>query len=88
MATIKICFFWGALTRWDELYFSPLVKTGFRYGNTTLVQILLLVAVVLLVSAVFNYINLTVAKTGKRAREMATRRLMGDSAGRIVVRYL
>lgn len=81
--------FWGSsLTRWDKLYFSPLVKTGFRNGNATLVQILLLVAVVLLVSAVFNYINLTVAQTGKRAREMATRRLMGDSAGRIVVRYL
>lgn len=78
----------SSLTRWDELYFSPLVKTGFRYGNTTLVQIQLLVTVVLLVSAVFNYINLTVAQTGKRAREMTTRRLMGDSAGRIVVRYL
>ena len=80
---------WGAsLTRWDDLYFSPLGKSGIRSGNRALVQVLLLVAVVLLISAVFNYINLTVAQTGKRAHEMATRRLLGDSAGRIILRYL
>lgn len=82
-------FLWGAsLTRWDELYFSPLYKSGIRSGNATTVQVLLLVAFVLLVSALFNYINLTVSQTGKRAHEMATRRLLGDSAARIVVRYL
>lgn len=82
-------FLWGvSLTRWDDLYFSPLHKSGMRSGNRALVQVLLLVALVLLVSAVFNYINLTVAQTGKRAHEMATRRLLGDSAGRIVGRYL
>ena len=82
-------FLWGAsLTRWDNLYFSTLHSSGMRRGNRTLAQILLLVAVVLLISAVFNYINLTVAQTGKRAHEMATRRLLGDSAGRIVGRYL
>lgn len=81
---------WGAsLTRWDDLYFSPLGRSGMRSGNRALVQVLLLVAVVLLlISAVFNYINLTVAQTGKRAHEMATRRLLGDSAGRIILRYL
>ena len=80
---------WGAsLTRWDDLYFSPLGKSGIRSGNRALVQVLLLVAVVLLISAVFNYINLTVAQTGKRAHEMATRRLLGDSAERIILRYL
>ena len=82
-------FLWGAsLTRWDDLYFSSLHKSGMRSGNRALVQVLLLVALVLLISAVFNYINLTVAQTGKRAHEMATRRLLGDSAGRIVGRYL
>ena len=82
-------FLWGvSLTRWDNLYFSTLNPSGMRRGNQTLVQILLMVAVVLLISAVFNFINLTVAQTGKRAHEMATRRLLGDSAGRIILRYL
>ena len=44
--------------------------------------------IILLLSAIINYINLTVSQTGKRAHEMATRRLLGDTAGEIVLRYL
>lgn len=73
----------------DEIYFSPMNHyTPFRNGTRKQVQILLAIAMILLLSAVFNYINLTVSQTGKRAHEMATRRLMGDSAGQIVLRYL
>ena len=69
---------WGSsLTRWDELYFSPLVKTGFRYGNTTLVQILLLVAVVLLVSAVFN--------SEQQSKRVALSKVMCSSTQRLVM---
>ena len=79
----------SSLTRMDEIYFSPLNHyTPFRNGTRKQVQILLAIAMILLLSAVFNYINLTVSQTGKRAHEMATRRLMGDSAGQIVLRYL
>lgn len=83
-------FLWGSsLTRMDEIYFSPLnYNTPFRNGTRKQVQILLAIAMILLLSAVFNYINLTVSQTGKRAHEMATRRLMGDSAEQIVLRYL
>ena len=83
-------FAWGSsLTRMNEIYFSPLnYNTPFRNGTRKQVQILLAIAMILLLSAVFNYINLTVSQTGKRAHEMATRRLMGDSAGQIVLRYL
>ena len=82
--------FWGSsVTRMDEIYFSPLNQYGpFRKGTRKQVQILLSLAFVLLLSAIFNYINLTVSQTSKRAHEMATRRLMGDSAGQIVLRYL
>ena len=82
--------FWGSsVTRMDEIYFSPLNQYGpFRKGTRKQVQILFSLAFVLLLSAIFNYINLTVSQTSKRAHEMATRRLMGDSAGQIVLRYL
>ena len=83
-------FLWGStLTRFDKLYFSKLGVYGpLRHGDRNVVEILLAVALVLLVSAIFNYINLTVAQTGKRAKEMATRRLLGESSGSIVLRYL
>ncbi len=83
-------FLYGStLTRFDKLYFTNLQSYApLRKGDRKVVEILLLTALVLLVSAVFNYINLTVAQTGKRAKEMATRRLLGESSSGIVLRYL
>jgi len=79
----------SSLTRFDRIYFCNLdVYNPLRKGDRKVVEILLLVALVLLVSAIFNYINLTVAQTGKRAKEMATRRLLGESTGQIVLRYI
>ena len=59
-------FTWGSsLTRMDEIYFSPLNHyTPFRNGTRKQVQILLAIAMILLLSAVFNYINLTVSQSG------------------------
>lgn len=83
-------FLWGAtLTRFDRIYFSDLEPQGsLRKGDRKQVEILLAVALVLLFCAIFNYINLTVAQTGKRAKEMATRRLLGESDARITGRYI
>lgn len=79
----------SSLTRLDKIYFcSRDVFNPLRKGDRRTVEVLLLVALVLLVSAIFNYINLTVAQTGKRAKEMATRRLLGESQGGIVRRYI
>ncbi len=83
-------FFWGSsLTRLDKVYFSGLEAYNIlRTGDRKQVELLFIVALVLLVSAIFNYINLTVAQTGKRAKEMATRRLLGESSRNIVARYI
>ena len=82
-------FLWGStLTRLDQLYFSKIEVSNLRHGDRKIVEVLLAVALILLISAIFNYINLTVAQTGKRAKEMATRRLLGESSGSIVCRYL
>lgn len=79
----------SSLTRLDHIYFSG--KESYdviRVGDKNTVEILLIVALVLLVSAIFNYINLTVAQAGKRTKEMATRRLMGESQAGIIRRYI
>ena len=83
-------FLWGSsVTRLDKVYFSELdAYACLRAGNRKPVDLLFIVALVLLVSAIFNYINLTVAQTGKRAKEMATRRLLGESSRNIVTRYI
>ncbi len=79
----------SSLTRLDEVYFSGMESYDFiRVGNKKTVEVLLIVALVVLISAIFNYINLTVAQTGKRAKEMATRRLMGESQSGVMRRYV
>lgn len=80
---------WGStVVRWDKIYFSSVTNFNFRQGNLRLVNILLVVAFVLLLSALFNYVNLTLAQTGNRAKEMATRRLLGEQVTGVMLRYL
>lgn len=78
----------SALYELDDIYFCQTASDTFRSGDADLVEILLIVALILLVSATFNYINLTLAQAGKRAKEMATRRLLGESSARITLRYI
>ena len=75
------------LLRYDELFFRD-TKQVFRHGDLKTIRILLLVGLLLLLSSIFNYVNLSVALTGKRAKEMAVRQLAGASKGRIVGRYI
>ena len=60
----------------------------FKGGNKSVMQMLAVVVVLLLLSAIFNYVNLNMALSGKRAKEMATRRLHGATKGRIVMKYI
>ncbi len=84
-----VSFMWGChFVRWDQIHFTDDEVDIFKHGNRTLVNILLVVALVLLLSALFNYINLTVAQIGNRAKEMAIRRLLGESVGGVMLRYL
>ena len=73
----------------SELYFSELNDFGsVQTGNKRLVIVLLSVGILILVFAIFNYINLTVAQAGQRAKEMATRRLLGSSRGDLFIRMM
>jgi len=62
--------------------------TGIQLGNWNFVMILMSVGILILLFAVINYINLTVAQTGQRAKEMATRRLLGSSRGELFSRLI
>lgn len=57
-------------------------------GNKQMVNILMLVGLIILVFAVMNYVNLTVAQASYRAREMATRRLLGSQRSEIMMRLV
>ncbi len=76
------------LTPFKETYFSDFGSSNCERGNPGLVLLISIMGLVVLVFAVMNYINLTVAQAGRRAREMATRRLLGSHKRDIVWRLI
>ena len=75
--------------RMDEAFFFTGSSNGLtRTGNAQMLRLLTVVVLLLLLSAVFNYVNLSLALTGKRAREMATRRLLGADKTGILWKYI
>ncbi len=78
------------MTRFDHLFFKDFGEPNdqLKHGDIKTLKLLALVGLLLLLSAVFNYINLSFALTGKRAKEMATRRLLGAQKTAIIWKYV
>lgn len=75
--------------RMDEAFFTTSDSNGLtRQGNAQMLRILTVVVLLLLLSAVFNYVNLSLALTDKRSKEMATRRLLGADKTGILWKYI
>lgn len=72
-----------------DVYFSEVESfMGFNGGSLRFVMILLASVIAILIFAAINYINLSVAQSGFRAKEMATRRLLGAGIGEISGRFI
>ncbi|MBQ6073898.1 MAG: FtsX-like permease family protein, partial [Bacteroidales bacterium] len=69
-------------------FFKKFEFTPFCHGDTDTLRLLAIVGLLLLFSAIFNYINLSFALTGKRAREMAMRRLLGAEKRAVIGKYI
>ena len=75
--------------RMDEAFFATGNSNGLtRQGNAQMLRLLTAVVLLLLLSAIFNYVNLSLALTGKRSKEMATRRLLGADKTGILWKYI
>ena len=81
--------FWVYKSHYDKVRIIPLKEIYFlsdgthdwtgtlQFGSKDFVNLLLAMCLLLLAFAILNYINMTTALTGFRAKEMATRRLVG-----------
>lgn len=74
----------------DGSYFSEITSAycNMNHGNSKMLRLLFSEGLVILLFAIMNYINLTVALAGKRAKEMATRRLLGESRMHVLLRLI
>ena len=76
-----------SMYRMDELFFSG-TKNHLKQGDHSMLRTVVIIGLLLLLSALINYINLNVALVGKRAKEMASRRLLGAQKSDIVWQFL
>ena len=76
-----------SMVRFDELFFAS-AYTGLQKGDRSMLRTMIVIGLLLLVSALLNYINLNVALVGKRAKEMASRRLVGAQKSDIIMKFL
>ena len=80
---------WHAYRMDEAFFFTGNNGNGLtRNGSAQMLRLLTIVVLLLLLSAVFNYVNLSMALTGKRAKEMATRRLLGAGKSGILWKYI
>ena len=71
-----------------DVCFSEIISLQLRQYNPVKVWIFLVAGILILLMAVFNYVSMCVAQVSYRAKEMATRRLLGSSARSIFWRLL
>ncbi|MBU1014525.1 MAG: ABC transporter permease [Bacteroidetes bacterium] len=80
---------WGLLPYLDIYFNQQKVNTyGFRHGNKQFVLLFIWIALFILVIACINYINLTTAKTGSRAREVGIRKVVGAYKQKLIKQFL
>jgi len=91
---------WIYQARYNEVNIIPLRDMYFlgsgtrdwtqtiQFGDRSFVNLLLAMCLLLLAFAVLNYINMTTALTGFRAKEMATRRLVGADKRSIFLKVI
>ena len=79
---------WKAYRMDEAFFFTGSSNSLTRTGNVQMLRLLTIVVLLLLLSAIFNYVNLSLALTGKRAKEMATRRLLGANRTGILWKYI
>ncbi len=75
------------LTPLSTLYYDAkecsLMEDDVNHGSRDMARLYVIVALLVLVFALFNYVNLSVSLTTDRSKEMATRRLLGLSRLRV-----
>ena len=72
----------------SDIYFGNTASHSLNQGDKRFSLVLMSVGILILIFAIINYINLTVAQAGQRAKEMATRRLLGSSRVELFLRLM
>lgn len=70
------------------VYFSDTYSDTCERGDSKLVDALFIFGIIVLLFSVMNYVNLTVAQSSRRAKEIATRRLFGAQRSMVALQLV
>lgn len=82
---------YGRNTNWGLFPYSELYFNGpgtYRHGNKQFIMLFLGIAIFILLIACINYINLTTARAGNRAREVGIRKVVGAYKQKLIIQFL
>ena len=71
-----------------EVYFSKEESPAIKQNSRTTIFVFGGIAILILIIAIINYINLTVAQAGFRSKETAIKKLMGGSKGMLLRQHI
>jgi putative ABC transport system permease protein len=78
-----------ALLRFDDMYLHSGFKNGYSSGGRIeYVRLFSLVAIFILVIACINFMNLTTARSVRRAKEIGVRKVIGANKGSLIRQFL
>lgn len=78
-----------ALQPLHKLHFDTnSIDPAFRRGSHTAVFVFSILAILLLISASINYVNLTIAKANVRTKEISIRKIMGGNSLQLFLQFL
>ena len=72
----------------EDVYFSKKGGVGEDKNNKTIVLVFSSIVVLILILAVINYVNLSLAQSSFRSREVAVKKLFGSSRGGIFSQFI
>jgi len=78
-----------SLVKIKDMHFeTDVMGSAFIHGNHTLVNVFIVLAVLLLVTACINYVNLTTARASIRSKEVSVRKVVGAGRGHLFGQFM
>jgi ABC-type antimicrobial peptide transport system permease subunit len=72
----------------EEMYLNPLTRYDTGFGNIRHVRLFILIATVILMIALINFINLATARSETRAKEISLRKVTGARRPQLVRQFM
>jgi putative ABC transport system permease protein len=69
-------------------YFSHIPARGTHQNNKNFIAVLFAIVILILGLAIINYMNLTIAQSGDRVKEMAIKKLLGSSRKELIIQHV